>query len=98
VELDKDELVTALKKSVKDLQQGVDMHTCLIAAILGREVDQRTLRPVLENCPSRTREMMMKDAIMEAIEALDESRKAFKSKRLENIRKRLMRVLIDARD
>lgn len=32
VELDKDELVTALKKSVKDLQQGVDMHTCLIVA------------------------------------------------------------------
>jgi hypothetical protein len=38
----------------------------------------------------------MKAAIQEAIEVLDESRKAFKSKRLEILRKRLTQVLAEA--
>ena len=94
--LGKEELIVALSRSVKDLQQGIDTHSCLIASILGNRVDARNLKPVLENCPSRTREMMMKEALMEAIEVLDESRKAFKSKQLETLRKRLTQVLVDA--
>lgn len=94
--LGKEELIVALNRSVKELQQGIDTHTCLIASILGNRVDARNLKPVLENCPSRTREMMMKAAIMDAIEVLDESRKSFKSRQLETLRKRLTQVLVDA--
>jgi len=92
----KEELIGALQKSVKDLQQGIDMHTCLIAAILENDGDERNLKPFLDACPSRSGEARMKAAIQEAIEVLDESRKAFKSKRLETLRKRLTQVLVEA--
>lgn len=91
----KEELISALHKSVKELQQGIDMHTCLIASILENEVDERNLKPFLDACPSRSSEARMKAAIKEAIDVLDESRKAFKSKRLETLRKRLTQVLVD---
>lgn len=92
----KEELLSALQKSVKDLQQGIDMHTCLIASILENEVDEGNLRPFLNACPSRSGEARMRSAIQEAIEVLDESRKSFKSKRLEALRKRLTQVLAEA--
>jgi hypothetical protein len=93
--LAKEELIVALHKSVKELQQGIDTHTCLIASILEDEVDERKLKPLCAASPSRCREFRMKEAILEAIDVLEESRKAFKSKRLEALRKRLMQVLID---
>lgn len=91
----KKELISALQKNVKELQQGIDRHTCLIASILENEVDEENLKPFLDACPSRSRETRMKAAIWEAIDVLEESRKAFKSKRLEVLRKRLTQVLID---
>jgi len=91
----KDALLTALHKSVKDLQQGIDMHTCLVASLLEGEVDERNLKPLLDACPSRSGELQLREAIKEAIDVLEESRKAFKSKRLEALRKRLTQVLID---
>jgi hypothetical protein len=50
----------------------------------------------MEYCPIRSREACFKQAIEEAINVLEESRKAFKSKRLEVLRKKLTRVLIEA--
>lgn len=91
----KEELISALRKSAKELRQGIDLHTCLIASILENEVDEQNLKPMLEACPSRSREFRMKEAIKEAIDILEESRKAFKSKRLEALRKRLTQVLVD---
>ena len=93
----KDELVTALNKSVQELQQGIDTHTCLIASILGKDVDQRNLKVLMDGCPWKSREILMKEAIKEAIDVLDESRQSFKSKRLEALRKRLTQVLIDSK-
>lgn len=93
---DKRHLINALNTSVKELQQGLDMHCCLINSILEGEVDERNLRPLLDQCPKRSKELVMKDAIKEAIDVLEESRKAFKSKRLEALRKKLTQVLIDS--
>lgn len=104
---DKNALAEALSASVKDLQQGIDRHCCLVASILRDEVDERNLRPFLEGCPPRsngnrddmplrTRESILKYAIQEAIETLEATRKSFKSKQLESLRKRLTQVLIDA--
>jgi hypothetical protein len=95
MELDKKDLINAINVSVKKLQQGIDVHCCLVAAVLEGQVDERNLRPLLELCSSQAREFKLKEAIKEAIEVLEESRKAFKSKRLEALRKRLTQVLID---
>jgi hypothetical protein len=46
--------------------------------------------------PQLGREDVLKSAIAEAITILEESRKAFKSKQIEALRKRLTQVLIDA--
>ena len=96
MELDKKDLINAINVSVKKLQQGIDVHCCLVASVLEGQVDQRNLRPLLELCSSQAREFKLKEAIKEAIDVLEESRKAFKSKRLEALRKRLTQVLIDA--
>ncbi|MBC2744453.1 MAG: hypothetical protein HGJ93_15790 [Desulfosarcina sp.] len=42
--LDKKALIKALNVSVKDLQQGIDMHCCLVASILEEKVDERNLK------------------------------------------------------
>ncbi len=94
--LDKSALVKALNTSVKDLQQGIDRHCCLVASILDKKVDAKNLKPFLALYPSKSRELLLKDTIKEAIDTLEESRKAFKSKRLEALRKKLTLVLIDA--
>ena len=51
--------------------------------------------PLVDLCPSKSREAILRDAIKDAIEALEQSRKAFKSKQLEVLRKKLTRVLIE---
>lgn len=91
----KQDLIRALNVSVKELQLCIDHHCCLVAAILGGQVDERNPRPLLNLYAKRSGESMMKEAIKEAIEVLEESRKAFKSKRLETLRKKLTQVLID---
>jgi len=59
-------------------------------------VDEHNLRVLLDMFPSRLRELKLKEAIKDSINILEESRKAFKSKRLEALRKKLTQVLIDA--
>ena len=94
--LDKRDLINALNLSVKELQQGIDAHCCLVASILENRIDERNLQPLLDLCPKRSRELRFEKAIKETIEELEESRKAFKSKRLEALRKKLTAVLIEA--
>ncbi len=93
--LDKKEIISAINTSVKELQQGIDMHCCLVRSILEGQIDDRDLKPLLELCPKRSRELVLEKVIKEAIEELEESRKAFKSKRLEALRKKLTQTLID---
>lgn len=94
--LDKNALINALNTIVKDLQQGIDRHCCLVSSLLAEKVDEQDLKPIFDLCPSKSRELLLKNAIKEAIDILEESRKAFKSKQLEALRKRLTQVLIDA--
>jgi hypothetical protein len=93
--LPKDEVIHALSASVKKLQQGIDTHCCLLASLKGEDIDRRNLDPLLDDCPKYNREQEYKAAIEEAINVIEESRKAFKSKRLEALRKKLTKVLID---
>ncbi|MCD6271618.1 MAG: hypothetical protein J7K30_01945 [Deltaproteobacteria bacterium] len=96
MDLNKKTLIKALNSSIKDLQQGIDRHCRLVTSILEEKVDKPNLKPFLDLCPSKPRELVLKNALKETIDVLEESRRAFKSKQLESLRKRLTEVLIDA--
>lgn len=87
---------TLLSSSVKELQERINLHHHLIASILEGEVDETTLQSFFDLCPKRSREVVMEDAVKHTIDVLEETRKAFKSKKLEILRKDLTRVLIEA--
>jgi hypothetical protein len=91
----RNKIVSALNSSIQELQQGFDAHCCLVASLIDGEVDERNLRPMLDLCAGRSREARMRESIKEAIDVIEESRKAFKSKRLEALRKKLTQVLIE---
>jgi hypothetical protein len=93
--VEKREIINAISASIKELQQGIDTHCCLVASLMNDGVDERNFKPLMDLCPERTREVRLKAAIKEAIDVIEESRKAFKSKKLEVLRKKLIQVLID---
>ncbi len=93
---DKNTLARALNSSIQDLQQGIDRHCVLISSIMANQVEIQDLKPFLDGCPSKIRELTLKKAIKDAIDTLDDTRKAFKSKQLEMLRKRLTQALVDA--
>ena len=93
----KHELITAIDRSAEDLHQQIEMHRKRVASMLGDRLDEGDLQGLFDFCPLRSREARLKQAIVEAIEVLEESRKAFKSKRLESLRKKLTVVLIEHR-
>jgi vacuolar-type H+-ATPase subunit F/Vma7 len=92
---EKKDLADAIKVSVRQLQQGIDMHCSLVASMLKEPVDERNIRPILALLPQKSRETRLREAIKEAIEVLEESRKAFKSKNLGTLRNNLIQVLIE---
>jgi hypothetical protein len=93
----KKELIRAINENVRELRKNIDMHHRLITSVLEERADLPDLERVMGLYPSRSHESVLKGAIGEAIDVLEESRKAFKSKRLESLRKRLTRVLIDTK-
>jgi hypothetical protein len=85
-------IVDTVAYKVAELQQLLDS--------VGRLLNQGNLDPEIwsnltdSRMPWR-REQVLKEAIKEAIDELEESRKSFKSKRLELLRKKLTQVLLD---
>jgi hypothetical protein len=90
------DLVTVINRSTEELHQKIDMQRYLMTALLENKVGDETINQLaLPTCfPNENR---LKQAIMETIDVLEESRKAFKSKRLEVLRKKLTQVLIEAK-
>ncbi len=95
--LDRSDLMDAFNASINDLQEGIDKHRCLVASILASGAGEQNLMPLLEQLPSKSRELELRDAIEDAIQTLEQSRKSFKSKQLELLRKRLTQALIGCR-
>jgi hypothetical protein len=91
----KKDLVTVINRSAEELHQKIDMQRYLMTTLLEKQVGDETIKQIdLPNySPDENR---LKQAIMETIDVLEESRKAFKSKRLEVLRKKLTQVLIEA--
>ncbi len=91
----------ALRKSAEELRSCVETHCRLLAQATeggdaGTELDARPLVSSTHadsphgDCPHRLRE-----TLVDAITVLEETRKAFKSKQLETLRKRLIGVLAE---
>lgn len=94
--VNKRDLIRLIDKSAEELHQRIDMHRYLMTTILEQRVgDGKLNRPFLPSCSFDERRL--KEAIQETIEVLEETRKAFKSKRLEALRKKLTQVLIESK-
>ena len=92
----KKDLVTVINRSAEELHQKIDMQRYLMTTLLEKKVGNETLKQLA--LPTYfLDENRLKQAIMETIEVLEESRKAFKSKRLEVLRKKLTQVLIESK-
>jgi hypothetical protein len=82
-----------IERSTQDLHHRVDMQQHLMLTILG---EMKNECPVdlcsLMDFPHRK---MLRQVLMETIKVLEETKKAFKSKRLEGLRKRLIDVLME---
>lgn len=92
----KKDLVSVINRSAEELHQKIDMQRYLMTALLEKQVGNETVKQLVLPTNS-SNENILKQAIMETIEVLEESRKAFKSKRLEVLRKKLTQVLIEAK-
>ncbi len=92
---EKKDLINALNASIRELQHGIDTHCCLINSLMKGEIDESGLQALRAQCPKRSREQRLEEAVKEAIDILEESRKSFKSKQLAALRKRLTQVLIE---
>lgn len=91
----KEKALDQLRASAHMLRLGIEAHTGLIASILQIETEGDGPGMPASVPAFQVKESRMRTAIKEAIEVLEESRRAFKSKRLEELRKRLTQVLID---
>jgi len=88
----KEHLKNLIERSTQDLHDRVNMQQHILLSILGEMKDRcpADLCSLLD-CPHRR---LLRQVLTETIEVLEETKKAFKSKRLEGLRKRLMDVLI----
>ena len=86
-------LIEIIDKNTEDLHKKIDMHRYLMATILDKKISEKRLDHII--LPEPKKELRLSNAIKEAIEVLEETRKAFKSKRLEVLRKRLVQVLTE---
>ena len=92
---DGSELEEAFAVSIRELRRGLDRHCGLVDAMLKDRRGDRTLRSLLDGTCRPKREMRLEQAVREAIDVLEESRRSFKSKRLAALRRKLTEVLID---
>ena len=81
----------ALRQSAEELGSQAEAHRCLMARAMGEEDAVLDAGPLVD-CPHRRR---LRETLREAITILEESRKAFKSKQLEVLRKKLIGVLAE---
>ena len=81
----------ALSNSIRDIEMRLKEHERLLGCL--QEKNEEAVATCLSlDC---RHSIMMRETLVEVIEVLDDSRKAFKSPRLEALRKKLIRVLAE---
>jgi hypothetical protein len=89
------EVLAAIADSVARQQREIELQQNLVAQALQSCPRSGGFSALAANCPLRSREKRLRAAILQAIDVLEASRKAFKSKQLEALRKNLTAVLIE---
>jgi hypothetical protein len=84
---------TALARGLEDVREVLAEHQEVLRRI-GEGEDVHALERCPIGCPHRTR---LREVLLETIERLEESRKSFKSRQLEELRKKLIRILAEDR-
>jgi len=92
----KNDLLSIINKDAADLHVKIDRLCALVASILKQKTGENDHTMTFQGLHSPA-EVRLKKVIAEAIEALEESRRAFKSKQLEALRKKLTQALIETR-
>jgi len=83
----------ALRKSVRDIQVRLNEHERLLECLREGSGDGAVSACLSFECRHAA---LLRDTLVETIEILEDSRKAFKSPRLEALRKKLIRLLAES--
>ena len=91
----KKDIINVIDKSAEELHLKIDIHRHLMTDILEQKLDDGNVKEFfLPSCYYR--KASLKEAVKETIDVLEQTRRAFKSKRLETLRKKLTQVLIES--
>ncbi len=82
--------IRIIESCTRDLHARVERQQSVLLAMLGETKTPPLNTCVTPDCPHRKQ---FSRVLLETIEGLEETRKSFKSKRLEELRAKLMRVL-----
>jgi hypothetical protein len=89
----REHLKKIIERSTQDLHHRLDMQQNVLLSILGQIKEGCPVDLcILLDCQYRR---LLRQILMETIEVLEETKKSFKSKRLEGLRKKLMDVLME---
>jgi len=85
--------IDILRASARELQQRAEQHQRLIAAA----IEEKDVRGVFDACSLSDccHKQELKKILLEAVCVLEDTRKAFKSRQLEALRKKMIRVLAE---
>jgi hypothetical protein len=90
----RDGLIKIIERSTQNLHHRIDMQHYILLSILGHMTNRRSFDLCsLVDCPHKR---LLRQVLTEIIETLEETKKAFKSKQLEELRKKLIRVLAES--
>jgi hypothetical protein len=91
----KNSLIEIIDRSTSDLHNRVDMQRHILKTVIEKKIKGSEICPdcIFSDCPHKKR---LKEVLAETIEVLEDTKQAFKSKRLEELRKRLMQVLAES--
>ena len=90
-EVNRDHWAKIIEKSIRDLHDRVEVQQSVLLTILG-EIKSP---PLIDPCstPDCQHKKLFYKVLLETIEVLEETKRSFKSKRLEELRKRLTDLL-----
>ena len=90
----KTDLMKIIDTNTKDLHNRIDMQRHILTAVIEKKTKGLQICPdcIFSDCPHKKR---LRAVLTEAIGILEDTKKAFKSKRLEILRKKLIQVLAE---
>ena len=87
----RDDWIKIIERYTRDLHDRVDMQQSVLLTVLGKIKSPPPMDPC--STPDCQHKKLFYRVLLETIEILDETKKSFKSKRLEELRKRLTDLL-----